>query len=196
MEELLPSIRHNLARLFQFRGRASNRQFWPWAILVCLAHMAGGILITVPMMADMMTRAIEIGQSAPSDGGKDPEIVAAQIEGMMKDSLANLEGLWLSSLIMQAVAIFLVAAAVARRLHDRDRSALWGLMPIPFAAIGIVNIPLAGDVVLGRPLSALEAASVSLGYGYWIALLVLIVILAGKGDEAANRFGPAPTAEL
>ena len=68
-------------------------------------------------------------------------------------------------------------------------------MPIPFAAIGIVNIPLAGDIMMGRPLSALEATSVSLGYGYWIALLILIVMLVGKGDEAANRFGPPPQAE-
>lgn len=196
MDELIPSIRHNLGRLFQFRGRDSNRQFWPWAILVFLAHMAGGILIMIPMMADMMTRAIEIGQSVPTDGSKDPEIVAAQIEGMMKDSLAGLEGLWLSSMMIQTLAIFLVSAAVARRLHDRDRSGLWGIMPIPFAAIGIVNLPLAGDVMMGRPLSTLEAASVSLGYGYWIALLVLIVMLAGKGDESANRFGPAPQAEL
>ena len=195
MGELLPSIRHNLSRLFQFRGRDSNRQFWPWAILVFLIQTAGSILIMIPMMADIMTRAIEIGQSAPEQGGKDPEIVAAQVEGMMQERLANMDGLWLPSLIMQGVAIFLVAAAVARRLHDRDRSGLWGLLPIPFVAVGIINIPLAGDVMSGRPLNWLETTSMSLGYGYWVALLVLIVMLVGKGDEGANRFGAEPKVE-
>jgi len=115
---------------------------------------------------------------------------------MMQESLASLDGLWLPSLIMQGAAIFLIAAAVARRLHDRDRSGLWGLLPIPFVAVGIVNLPLAGDVMTGQPLNVLETTSLSLGYGYWIALLVLIVMLVGKGDEGANRFGTEPKVEL
>lgn len=194
MDELLPSIRHNLTRLFQFEGRDTNRQFWPWAILIFIAQMVAGFLLMMPMMANIMTRAIQIGASDPKLGQPDPEIVAAQMESMMQESFAEFDGLWLPSLILQGVAILLLAAAVTRRLHDRDRSGLWGLMLLPFIVIGIVNMPLAADLMAGNPLTALQSISMALGYGYWIALLVLVVLLVREGDEGPNRFGPSPQA--
>ncbi len=188
MDELLSSIRHNLGRLLQFSGRDTRRQFWPWAILVFLAHMIAGILIMIPMMAEVMNRIVKVSQSG-SDGAQDPEIVAAHVESVMVETMSDLGRLWLPSLILQAVAALLLAAAVARRLHDRDRSGYWGFLPIPFMAIGLSNLPIAGNMVTGRELSFMQAISLSLGYGYWIALLVLVIMLVGEGDKGANRFG-------
>ena len=194
MDELLPSIRHNLTRLFQFEGRDTNRQFWPWAIFIFIIQMIAGFLLMAPMMANLMTRAIQIGAIDPKEGEPDPDIVAARMETMMQEMLVDFEGLWLPSLILQVVAVLLLAAAVARRLHDRDRTGLWGLMPLPFIVLGTVNMPLVADSMAGRPLTGLESVSLALGYGYWIALLSLVVLLVGKGDEGPNRFGPSPQA--
>ena len=66
-------------------------------------------------------------------------------------------------------------------------------MPLPFIVIGIVNIPLAHDIMAGRPLSPLQSISLALGYGYWLALVALVILLVGPGDEGPNRFGPPPT---
>lgn len=194
MDELLPSIRHNLARLLRFEGRDTNRQFWPWAILIFIVQTVAGFLIVIPMMANIMTRAIQIGAFDPKQGQPDPEIVAAQMESMMQESFADFDGLWLPLFIFQLVAILLLAAAVVRRLHDRDRSGWWGFIPLPFIVIGIFNMPLASDFMAGRPLTPLQSISLALSYGYWIALVVLVLLLVGKGDEGPNRFGPSPTA--
>ena len=56
-------------------------------------------------------------------------------------------------------------------------------------AIGLANLPIAGNMVTGRELSFVQAISLSLGYGYWIALLVLVIMLAGDGNKGPNRFG-------
>ena len=194
MDELSASIRHVLPRLFQFEGRDTNRQFWPWAILVFIVQMVAGSLVMIPMMADMMTRAIQIGAFDPDKGEPDPELVAVQMETMVQDSLADFDRLLMPSLILQIAAILLLAAAVTRRLHDRDRSGLWGLILMPFIILGIVNMPLADDLIMGRPLTALESISIALGQGYWIAFLILVVMLVRKSDPGPNRFGPSSQA--
>ncbi|MGZ8998376.1 MAG: DUF805 domain-containing protein [Allosphingosinicella sp.] len=189
MEELLPSTRHNLARLVTFRGRDSKRQFWPWAILVFLIQCIAGIAIMIPWMAGTMNRVIAVVQTMPGKEAQDQQLVAAKMEALLRESMAGIGDLWLPSLICQLGAVLLIAASVTRRLHDRNRRGYWGLIPLPFVAISIANLPIAGKMMTGDQMTPLEGAAVALGYGYWIALLVLVVILVGDGDKGPNRFG-------
>ena len=95
-----------------------------------------------------------------------------------------------------AVIIFLLAAAVVRRLHDRGKSGAWGLMPIPFLVFASVAMPkLFNQVGQG------DAPDMSLFFAIFInnmlylaSLAFLIVLLAGASAKGENRYGPEPVA--
>ena len=92
----------------------------------------------------------------------------------------------------------LLAASVARRLHDRGLSGFWGLMPVvPF--IGFVLIMQHERAKVRAELSVGDASGAnfaSLGLAallYYAGLLILIVMLSLKGQPGENRFGPPPS---
>lgn len=98
--------------------------------------------------------------------------------------------IWMS--VVTIVAIASLAAAVARRLHDRGLSGGWGLLPLPFLALGLYEMRrefLAFEI---QGQDTAFSAAFALASLYDIALIVLIVLLVGRSDEADNRFGPAP----
>jgi uncharacterized membrane protein YhaH (DUF805 family) len=86
------------------------------------------------------------------------------------------------------VVIALLAASVARRLHDRGLSGAWGLMPLPFLGIAFYTMYRRFNAVGSE--AAFNDAFVATAL-YNISLIVLIVLLIGRSDENANRFGPA-----
>ena len=98
---------------------------------------------------------------------------------------------WLG--VAVAVAVALLAAAVTRRLHDRDESGLWGLMPLPFVAIDVVGFPRAlTNYALGVADSWLVAGLFANNLVYLATLGGLLVMLARDGTPGPNRYGPAP----
>lgn len=101
---------------------------------------------------------------------------------------------------MTFIFILLIAAAVARRLHDRGKSGYWGLAPLPFAAFSIVTTPvmfsrnLAGGYASSDLLGAsdsLRIATTLNGLVYWATLILLIVLLAQRSSPGPNGYGPA-----
>ena len=98
---------------------------------------------------------------------------------------------WLG--VAVAVAVALLAAAVTRRLHDRDESGLWGLMPLPFVAIDVVGFPRAlTNYALGVADTWLVAGLFANNLVYLATLGGLLVMLARDGTPGPNRYGPAP----
>ncbi|EGF90575.1 hypothetical protein ABI_36000 [Asticcacaulis biprosthecium C19] len=102
--------------------------------------------------------------------------------------MANMMGMMA---IVFIFAISLLAAAVARRLHDRGKSGAWGLMPLPFITFASVMMPT---------VFAQTFADMGLFFTMFInnvlyiaALVFLVILLAGAGSEGENRFGPDPT---
>jgi uncharacterized membrane protein YhaH (DUF805 family) len=90
--------------------------------------------------------------------------------------------------------ILLLAAAVARRLHDRGRRGWWGLPPVVFASVAMTVFPrLVQSFSEGTATSAaltlfgLLFANNALYLG---SLALLIVLLTGESEPSENRFGP------
>ena len=97
-------------------------------------------------------------------------------------------------LVTAASIVVLIAAAVTRRLHDRNRRGFWGLMPLPFTAFGIASMPIMLPGVWHHTLSVVWWAALILqNLLYYASLILLIVMLAGRDSAEPNRFGPAVT---
>jgi uncharacterized membrane protein YhaH (DUF805 family) len=98
--------------------------------------------------------------------------------------------------LVSVILLYPLLAVVAKRLHDRGRSA-WGGLPVVLAGLlpaATVLSGLAGrvgDVLAGRG-SPLEIVGVAL---YGLLLLVVVIDLGLlPGQAGVNRFGPDPRA--
>jgi uncharacterized membrane protein YhaH (DUF805 family) len=107
------------------------------------------------------------------------------------DGFPRLHGMvtWFGLLTIAAIGC--LAAAVARRLHDRGLSGAWGTLPLPFLAFSFFAMDRVFASLGEEPSGLFEAAFVS-NLLYNISLIVLIVLLIGPSDEGANRFGDRP----
>ncbi|MGH1420355.1 MAG: DUF805 domain-containing protein [Hyphomonas sp.] len=159
----------NLSRLTQFGGRESRKHFWLHVAISLIFYAAPFfILMIVTMITGLMATT---DAQAPS-----MDIVAY------------------GSIILALVQIALLAAAVSRRLHDSDRRAGWGLIPVPFLLFGIFMFPL----VIGSAISDSELNNRLFFAGfinniiYMILIILLGILLCQSGDDGENRFGPPP----
>jgi uncharacterized membrane protein YhaH (DUF805 family) len=189
MDKLFASIGHNLRRIADPSGRESNILFWPYAILVAALNYIAGALVAAPIMMETMQHMAEIVAEAQRRGAEHDPSPMPFDPAFMPD----VSGIALPSAIILAASVALLFSAVARRLHDRDRTGLWGLMPLPFAALGIALTPYAfHGMAGGEPDPALFVGVMLSNLLNMAALIGLIVLLVGKGSPEANRFGPAP----
>ncbi len=181
-------ILEHFTRLLNFKGREDRASFWPYAALAFVIIMVAGMFIFIPVMAqsmramqgyavqhpDQATIASGPGQYSISVQGHHPEFFPA---GQMAGYLAVSFGL----------AILLYAAAVVRRLHDRGKSGAWGLMPLPFIIYSSIAMPRV-FASAGEPDMALFFSIFFSNMLYIMTLIWLIVLLAGAGDPAPNRY--------
>lgn len=97
---------------------------------------------------------------------------------------------WVGVLMIPIVGV--LSAAVARRLHDSGLSATWGLLPLPFLAFAFFAMYRASGTEFNVEADSTFNTAFASGMLYDISLIVLIVLLARRSDEGANRFGAAP----
>lgn len=188
--EMMASIRYALGSVLRFSGRDGRGLFWPWAILVFLLGQVAYMMAMVPAILSSMMRAMEAAQRG--DFGPDGQPNPAAIAQLTAQMGADFGGLWISFAVIHAITVVALAAAVTRRLHDRDRTVLWGLLPLPFMAMGIVLMPDAfafaaspAQASTGMKLLGLSSPL------FWGSFVWLVVLLAGEGTEGPNRFGDA-----
>ena len=182
MNTFFESIAYNLSRLADPSGRESNIRFWPYAILVAGLNYLAGSFVAAPMMTAMMQQMAEV----IGDVGKGTRPPPEAFEFM-----PDMSALVVPHSIILLVTVALLFSAVSRRLHDRDRSGFWGLMPLPFAILAIAMMPYVFDGLdAGRPDPGLFTALMLNSFVYMGLLLFLIVLLVGKGTDGPNRFGP------
>jgi len=188
---LLQSIRYNLAWIASFSGRESRALFWPYAIFLFVLSMIAGVLAWVPALFDMLGRMerylAEHPEGLPTQPGPYPGARLLPPE-LMPDVSATM----LPMAIVNGVLVVLLAAAIVRRLHDRDKSGWWAALPLPFMIFGQVEGSKAATMMMGGaqpdPAVMLPAALNSLFY--WAAFIALVVLLAQEGDVGPNRYGP------
>lgn len=159
----------SLSRLTDFSGRDPRRVFWPYVGVVVLALMivmGAGNMIAVSLL----------------------------IPATPQQDFPDLSGLVLLMGAEIVAVVALLAAAIARRLHDTGRRAWWGLAPLPFLAFG-----LGGLYVVIRSLEAPPPGIETLFFAmifnnllYLAALGLLIVLLAQPSQPGANRYGEPP----
>jgi uncharacterized membrane protein YhaH (DUF805 family) len=186
---ILASIRHGFAGLLRFSGRDTQREFWPYAIFLFVLSSAAGMVLAMFMMAEMFARVQRYVIDHP-EGLPPPVPGHPALPPELMPDMAMLAG---PMAVVNFVIVLLIAAAVARRLHDRDRTGLWGLMPLPFMIVGLLNREAAVALATGqRPPDRLEALMFMTTPLYWLAFIALIVLLIGEGTKGSNRFGPEP----
>lgn len=190
-------LTHGFRNLTAFSGRDRRKLFWPHAVLV-LALGFGVIAIGMPVaMAPFFAETQTFVAAHPDaatvqtgPGSYSIQIDASHPAAPQPDLGGFLAVMATGVLLMVA----LLAAAVARRLHDTGRTALWGLAPVVFLVLGLCGVP-----VLMRDFTTSETPNIGLfgllflnNMAYLAALGILIVLLAAPGQPWPNRFGEAP----
>ena len=195
MGGLFASIGYNLGNLARISGRDTRAQFWPYAIFLFILAMIVGLIIFAVAMAGFFMRMqqymIEHPEGPPIDD-KDPYAQPVFPPELVPD----FGGIMLPMVAVNILFALLLAAAVARRLHDRDMTGLWGLMPLPFWAIGALAGPrlfTAFDPAAPPDPSLVMLIMLS-NLVSFAAFIALIVLLAAEGSRGPNRYGPEPIA--
>ena len=187
-------ITHNLTRLTEFRGRDTRSQFWPWAACV----VGGAFALWMATVALMISSTIAKVRAFTAAHPEQVEITtfagttSVQIHGDHPALTPDFAVMGWAIGAIAIVAVGLLAAAVARRLHDRGRSAFWGLAPLPFLAFGLVGVQVVMREITTdvEPNMTLFLAIFLNNIVYLGVLLTLIIQLSGAGSREANRFGP------
>lgn len=194
----------HLRSLIRFSGREARQPFWLWvlavvatATVVSMAYffvMFAGLFGRIDQFArehpDQVTRTVGPGSYSISINGYHPEIAPDFSMPILVISVIAL------------IVITLLAAAVARRLHDTGRMGWWGL-PAPLLLLGgLANMvrmfaalhAQSGDPINGPPAAFFAgfALTMLLNLAYLLSLVLLIVLCSGESQPAENRYGMPP----
>jgi uncharacterized membrane protein YhaH (DUF805 family) len=174
-------------RLFDFKGREDRASFWPYAAVAFVIIIVIGMTIFLPMidrsMEAMQQYAAQHPDQASATSG--PGSYSISVHGNHPEFFPiGPMALYLG--VSFGLAILLYAAAVVRRLHDRNKSGAWGLMPLPFI---IYSSIMFGSFGTGsQPDMSLFFSIFFSNMLYVITLIALIVLLAGASDPEPNKY--------
>jgi uncharacterized membrane protein YhaH (DUF805 family) len=202
MREIIAAILYNFRNLFRVTGRDPRAQFWPYAIFLFIVQSIISVILMIPVLFRIVSIPFEFIRQHPPKAGQplNPADVKEFTQKMMQEVFSEMRSVLTTvTPILTVIFVILIAAAVARRLHDRDKSGYWGLMPLPFTAFGLATMPMFFSAILaqGYDDSKLLGIGGSLGIAvslnnllYWAAVIWLIVLLARQGSPGPNRYGP------
>lgn len=183
--------------LTRFSGRDRRSQFWPYAgVAVAVTFIVMGAAM-LWVMSGFWADAMEVARTHPetvtveSGPGYYSRSVDLTGSGLMPDFTGFSAVMGVS--VVAYVA--LLAAAVSRRLHDTGKSALWGLMPVPFLLFGAGFFPMMMNDMMQSPEPNLALFFLLFfnNMAYVVGLISLIVLLCLGGTSGLNRFGPEPS---
>lgn len=199
----MEALRQGFGGLLRFSGRSSNQAFWVYAAVVVGASMAVMTALFIAVMAGFAVKLTRFIREHPDQVTvtQIPGGTSWQVNGYHPELMPDM-GLFMLGLgIGCGVMLFLLAAAVTRRLHDIGRSGAWGLLPVPFLAGGLVSMALlfqgfadaeSAGVEPPASLAGLFVAAFLSNLTYLGLLGVLIFLLATRGTRGPNRFGEPP----
>lgn len=185
MREVLGTIRYNLTNLFRFAGRDARAAFWPYAGCVVGFAMAAMAAVMLPEVEGSMARMQDFAAANPDQAtiASGPGHYSIRVQGHHPELVPDMGNIMTGMSIVFAVTILLLAASVARRLHDTGRSGAWGLMPLPFIVYAMVMMPRffgASDPDMGL------FFSIFINNFLYIGSLVLLVVLLTKPSKAGE----------
>lgn len=192
---LLASIRYGLGSLTRFSGRDRRSQFWPYAAFVLLLLFTVGPVVMAITLGGTSNRVEQFAAAHPDlvvirrqAGG-----IIYKIKGYHPELYLDFVPIACATAGLSAAAIALLAAAVARRLHDVGVSAYWGLLPIPFLIFALIATPM-----LSSRFSGPQAPDIRLFLSlflnnvlYMIAFVVLVILLARRTTTKAGPVAQA-----
>jgi uncharacterized membrane protein YhaH (DUF805 family) len=156
------------ASVSRFRGRDTRSEFWPYAAAAMTLYLMVGLSVGIFLWLPTWVFSSDLDRGTFFNA-------ASQFI--------------LFSLLLFAALVVLLAAAVARRLHDGGLSALWGLLPLPFVAGGFATfLCLLSQFGAGRFDPALFFLGFVNNLLYLVAIAWLIVLLARRSMSGPNRF--------
>ncbi|QFT76177.1 DUF805 domain-containing protein [Erythrobacter sp. THAF29] len=188
------SLKHGYSNLLNFTGRDMRDQFWPFALF----NVALALLVWLPFFAiefiASFTRMRDFAEANPdkatieSGPGRFSITIHEHVPGLGPD----FDTMLLPLAFVVPVLIALLAAAVARRLHDTGRRGWIGLVPaIIFLTAMFVMREVFSDVEQGAR-SDLFFAAFGLNLAANASLVVLVVLLCTGSEPRENAFGPPP----
>lgn len=190
MSNAFDAITFSLRNLFRFNGRDDRSTFWTYA--ACVIGLA--LLALLGAMGKMSNAMAEFTKRHPEraqiDVGRGHYSI--HIEGTPPELTGTFGEMMTIMNVLFGVCIGLLAAAVARRLHDTGRSGAWGLIPVPFITFsGAMTARMAGGTDLDVGLFLAVFTSNLL---YVASLAYLIVLLAKPSEPSSNSSGSSKTA--
>lgn len=190
-------ITRGFRSLTRFSGRDRRSQFWPYAgAAVALTFVVMGVAMVWVMSgfwADTMEFARTNPETVTVESG--PGYYSRRVDLSGSGLMPDFTGFFAVMGVSVAAYVALLAAAVSRRLHDAGKSALWGLMPVPFLVFGTVFFPvMMNDMMQSQePSLALFFLLFFNNIAYMVGLISLIVLLCLQSSPGSNRFGPEAT---
>ena len=181
-------------RPFDFSGLEDRASFWPYGALAFLITTAAAMIIFVPMMVHTMQAMQQFAAAHPDQTTvtSGPGQYSISVQGNHPEFMpAGSVALFLA--VGFGLAILLYAAAVVRRLRDRGKSGLWGLMPLPFIIYSSFQMPRM-FAFAGRETQADMMLFFSIFFSnllYIVTLIWLIVLLAGPSEPRASGYDTA-----
>lgn len=185
-------ISGHLARLLDFTGRETRQPFWLWVLVAFGFTTVAGLIAILPMMVEAFGRMDAFARAHPDQATitEGPGHYSVQIDGYHPELMPDFGWFFAVSGIAAVLTVLLLAAAVTRRLHDRDRRGWWGLAPLPFLAGGFVLMPVLFEQTgRGEPSLALFGLLFLNNLIYLATLAGLVIMLVQRGTVGPNRFG-------
>jgi uncharacterized membrane protein YhaH (DUF805 family) len=196
---MLRALRDGYFGILVFRGRMAIGAFWIFTgVNVALTTLALSIAFG-SVFQQFAANAAKVAATHPEDVTirQGPGSYSISVEGNHPGIMPDTTGFVWTAALLALIFFALTAAAATRRLHDTGRSGAWILLPVPFLAFGLVQMPglfaqfgsATGDPPLGQ--FALLFAN---NLVYLLCLLVVAIFLGLPGNTSANRYGPPPGA--
>jgi len=191
---MFQAIPRGFMKLAAFRGRDTRSQFWPYAIVAVFVAMLPSAFFILPEFTGAFARMQQFAVEHPelTTVQATPNSYSIQIQGHHPELMPDISVVIRVAATAAGLAVILLAAAVARRLHDANRTALWGLLPLPFIGVAITFFPRLFTAALSDPSSfpiGLFFALFLNNLLYLASLGLLGVMLAGQSTDGPNRFG-------
>jgi len=193
-------IGDHLRGLLRFAGREPRQPFWLWVLVIMALSMASGMLFLFPLFLGTFDRIERFAREHPDQVTRTvgPGSYSVEVHGYHPELMPDFSLFIDITMVVTGVVVFLLAAAVARRLHDSGRSGWWGMMPLPFLSgtyWGLSRLFALGPALSNSPdtppAGFFEVFGLTMigDLGYLGTLILLIVFCCMPTQPGDNRYG-------